>query len=102
MAYQKEIVTVRLAVSPETATYEFGLSDANAEHPLCVYCVVTLHPSERVTRYLENVVRDENGVVTGRVPMAPVTQANINAIKSFCGSTVFPIVAADAGYTNVP
>jgi hypothetical protein len=78
MAYQKEIVTVRLAVSPETATYEFGLSDANAEHPLCVYCV------------------------TGRVPMAPFTQANINAIKSFCGSTVFPIVAADAGYTNVP
>lgn len=105
MPYTKNVSTVRTATVATEASYRYFLSDAKddspADHPLCLCCEVTVHPSDVQTVRLESVVRDVDGKVTGRVAAAPFSQAQVNAIKTSCG-IVYNAAVTASGYTNTP
>lgn len=105
MPLTKNIATARVAAPAAEASYRYFLSDAKddgpGDHPLCLCCEVTLHPSDVQSVFLENVTRDGTGRITGRVPVAPFTLAQINGIRTG-SAAVHAVAAAAAGYANTP
>lgn len=96
----KTINEVRTTVAAADAHIMFDVSDnydSGDNHPRCLYVEVTLRDGENQTVWLQQVTRDGDGNVTGRVPNL-LTSAQLTTLRGLL-KTIFDQAALDAGYT---
>lgn len=98
----RTINEVRFTVAAADARFTIDISDSKddgpGDNPRCAYVSVALRDGEIQTVWLQQVTRDAEGVVTGRVSTGVLTGAQLNVLRGML-TAMFNKAAQDAGYT---